>query len=113
MLKPKTVASYESLLHSRVLPMFADRALRTHKPSDVTAWVGEMVSAGLSPSRIRQAHVVLRLILDSALVDGLLTRNPAMLPRLEHHEAPFFEPHVVDALSDAVGAPYGTRPRPG
>ena len=109
MLKPKTVASYESLLSSRILPTFGSRELRRIRPSDVTAWVGAMVADGLSPSRIRQAHVVLRLVFESAVQDGYLTRNPAVgvkLPRIEHREAPFFEPQVVDAIADALGAPY-------
>ena len=109
MLKPKTTASYESLLRSRVLPTFGVYELGWVRPSDVTAWVGGMVADGLSPSRIRQAHVVLRLVLGSAVQDGYLTRNPAVgvrLPRLEHREAPYFEPQVVDAIAKAVGAPY-------
>ena len=111
MLKPKTVASYESLLRSRVLPTFGRRQLPEVRPSDVTAWVGGMVADGISPSRIRQAHVVLRLIFDAAVRDGYLIRNPASgvkLPRLEHREAPFFEPQVVDAIADALGSPYDT-----
>lgn len=75
----------------------------------MTAWVGAMVVDGLSPSRIRQAHVVLRLLFESAVRDGYLTRNPALgvkLPRLEHTEAPFFEPRVVDALVGTLESPY-------
>jgi integrase len=108
-LKPKTVASYRSLLSSRVMPTFGKRELRAVKPSDVTAWVGAMVTGGLSASRIRQAHVVLRLVLDSAVRDGYLARNPAVgikLPRLEHREAPYFEPQVVDTIADALESPY-------
>jgi integrase len=108
-LKPKTVASYRSLLSSRVLPAFGRHELRAVRPSEVTTWVGTMVAEGLSPSRIRQAHVVLRLVLDCAVRDGYLNRNPAAgvkLPRLEHREAPYFEPPVVDTLVDAIGAPY-------
>lgn len=67
MLKPKTVAFCESLLRRRVLPTFGRRELRRIKPSDVTAWVGAMVADGLSPSRIRQGHVVLRLVLEDAV----------------------------------------------
>jgi site-specific recombinase XerC len=109
MLKPKTVATYESLLRSRVLPALGARELRQVKPSDVTTWVGGMVAEGLSPSRVRQAHVVLRLVLDHALRDGALTRNPAVgvkLPRLEHKEAPYFEPAVVDAIAESIAPPY-------
>jgi len=68
-----------------------------------------MVADGISPSRIRQAHVVLRLIFDAAVRDGYLIRNPASgvkLPRLEHREAAFFEPQVVDAIAGAMPSPY-------
>jgi hypothetical protein len=107
-LKPKTVASYESLLRSRVLPEFGHRQVREIRPSDVVAWVGAMVGDGLSASRIRQAHVVLCLVLDAAVRDGYLMRNPAVgvkLPRLEHREAPFFEPNVVERIVDAMPPP--------
>jgi integrase len=109
-LKPKTVASYESLLRSRILPTFGDRELRSVRPSDVGDWIGGMIEDGLSASRIRQAHVVLRVMLDVAVRDGLIVRNPATkakLPRIEHTEAAYFEPHVVDSISEAVGEPYG------
>nr|MBA2599686.1 hypothetical protein [Actinomycetota bacterium] len=88
-LKPKTLASYESLLRSRILPAFGQRELRAIKPSDITTWIGAMVSEGLSPSRIRQAHVVLRLVLESAVRDGLVIRNATIgvkLPKIEHTE---------------------------
>jgi hypothetical protein len=67
-----------------------------------------MVSEGLSPSRIRQSHVVLRLVFEAAVADGYLARNPALgtnLPRLGHQEAPYFATDVVDALSDAMEVP--------
>ena len=108
-LKPGTAATYESLLRSRILPTFERKQLRAVKPSDVTAWIGGMVSEGLSPSRIRQSHVVLRLVFEAAVADGYLARNPALgtnLPRLGHQEAPYFAPDVVDALSDAMESPY-------
>jgi hypothetical protein len=81
-LKPTTVASYESLLRSRVQPAFGDWAMASVRPSDVQAWVGEMIEEGLSPSRIRQAHVVLSLILQAAVRDGIVARNAAQGVRL-------------------------------
>jgi integrase len=109
-LKPKTVASYESLLRSRILPTFGSRLVHSIKPSDIDLWVAEMVRDGLSASRVRQAHVVLRSILEMATRDGFVGRNPAQgarLPRLKSTEAAFFEPDVVDAIAAAVGGSYG------
>ena len=108
-LKPKTVASYRSLLRSRVLPAFGAWPLSRLQPSDVQGWIGKMEAGGLSPSRIRQAHVVLSSLLDAAVRDHHLARNPAhkpRLPRMERHEAPYFEPTVVDAIVEAVPDDY-------
>jgi integrase len=108
-LKPATIGSYECLLRSRVLPALGGRSLGSLRPSDVQQWVGSMERAGLSASRIRQAHVVLGQILDAAVRDGLIARNAARgvkLPRLERREAAYFEPEVVERIAVAVGEPY-------
>ena len=50
----------------------------------------------------------MRLVLDHAVKDGYLARNPAArvrLPKLEHREAAYFEPQVVDRIAEAVGRP--------
>jgi integrase len=75
--KQKTRAGYQNLLHSRVLPVFGDHPLRHIRPANVRGWVAAMVDEGLSASRIRQAHQVLRASLDQAVTDGLIGRNPA------------------------------------
>jgi integrase len=108
-LKPKTWASYRSLLVSRVLPALGDRPLAGIRTSDIQAWVAAMHAEGLSPSRIRQAHVTLHQILKSAVRDGVVGRNAAQgvkLPRIERREAAFFEPDVVERIADAMPAPY-------
>ncbi|MGH8991991.1 MAG: phage integrase central domain-containing protein [Acidimicrobiia bacterium] len=76
-LKPKTVTTYQSLLRSRVQPAFGDWAMASIRPSDVQAWVGAMIGEGLSPSRVRQAHVVLSLVLKAAAREGVVARNVA------------------------------------
>jgi integrase len=108
-LKPKTWSSYRSLLNSRVLPALGDRPLASIKTSDVQAWIAAMHAERLSPSRIRQAHVTLRQILESAVRDGVVARNAAQgvkLPRLQHREAAFFEPDVVERIAENMPAPY-------
>ena len=108
-LKPKTAASYRSLMRSRVLPTFGAWPLSRLQPSDVQRWIARMETDGLSPSRIRQAHVVLSSMLDAAVRDHHLARNPAhkpRLPRMERHEARFFEPSTVDAIIGTVPDDY-------
>jgi integrase len=108
-LKPKTVLSYESLLASRVVPTLGAYPIASIVPSDVQAWVNEMISEGLSASRIRQAHVVLSQALTLAVRDARIGRNPAIgvkLPRLERREAGYFEPEVVERIAAAMPEPY-------
>jgi integrase len=108
-LKPKTAASYESLLRSRVLPSLGHRRISKLKPSDVQDWIGKLQAERLSASRIRQAHVVLRQVLDMALRDGAVARNAAIgvkLPKLERREAAFFEPGVVEQIAAEIPTPY-------
>jgi integrase len=109
-LKPSTVSSYASLIQSRIDPVLGQYRLASLRPSDVQAWVNGMDAAGVSTSRIRQARVVLAQILDSAVQDGVLGRNVARgakIPRLERHEARYFQPDVVDRIAAAMPTEYG------
>jgi integrase len=104
-LKPKTIAGYESLLRSRILPELGAWSLTELKPSDVQAWLNGM---DVSASRARQAHIVLQLVLQSAVRDGRLGRNAAhgtRLPRLQRREAPYLSPEVVDTIAAAFEPP--------
>jgi integrase len=106
-LKPKTTAAYESLLRSRILPSLGKVRLADLKPSDCQAWINGMTD--LSPSRVRQAHVVLAQVLDAAVRDDRIVRNPARgsrLPRLERREAPFLEPRTVQCIAEELPVPY-------
>jgi hypothetical protein len=108
-LKPKTAASYESLLRSRVLLSLGHRRISKLKPSDVQDWIGKLQADRLSASRIRQAHVVLRQVLDVAVRDGAVARNAALgvkLPKLERREAAFFEPGIVEQIAAEMPVPY-------
>jgi integrase len=106
-LKPKTVASYESLLRSRVLPRWANVPLSRVTHSAVVGWVSEMRAEGLSASRCRQSCHLLSAMLDDAVKEGQLARNPATgvaLPRLPRTERRYLTHDQVDALADACGS---------
>lgn len=73
--KPKTLAGYESLLRSRVLPTFGELELRQITTAKVRAWLTSM-GEELAPARIRQARQVLHAALAVAVDDGVIARNP-------------------------------------
>lgn len=107
--KPKTKAGYESLLRSRILPTFGKRRLAQIRRSDIQEWIASMLAEGLSPARARQAVIVLRLMLDAAVDDRLIARNPAdriKLPKIPHKEAEYFDPDVADRIVGGVPEEY-------
>ncbi len=104
-LKEKTTFGYQSLLRSRVLPTFGNTQIRQIQPADVRTWIAEMDAEGLSASRIRQAHQVLRASLEQAVRDNILGRNPAAgarLPRPRSREMLVLTPEQIRRLADAA-----------
>jgi integrase len=102
--KPKTKAGYESLLRSRILPTFGNRRLAQIRRSDIQEWIASMLGE-VSPGRVRQAVIVLRLMLDAAVDDRLIARNPAdriKLPKIPHKEAQYFDPEFADRIVNSV-----------
>src|SRR3954465_13754600 len=81
-LKPGTAALYRGLLRSRILPEFGELRLGDIDGLSVRHWIASMSSDGLSPSRIRQAHILLRQIFSAAVECGLTTKNPCVGVRL-------------------------------
>ncbi len=75
-IEPKTLAGYESLLRSRVLPTFGMTELRRITTPAIREWIAAMVAEGLSAARVRQARQVLYAALEVAVSDGLIASNP-------------------------------------
>jgi len=104
-IKPKTLAGYESLLRSRVLPTFGGVELRRITTAAVREWVSAMVDEGLSPARVRQARQVLHAALDVAVEDGLIARNPAdrvKPPKVRRRRQLFLTASQLAALTEAA-----------
>ena len=71
--------------------------------SDVNLWIADL-AAGLRPGTVRQTHRVLSLILDTAVADGRVARNPAAgvkLPRQVCAEPVFLTAQQVAELARA------------
>jgi integrase len=110
-LKPKTVASYEGLLRTQILPAFGSVPLGRIDTLAVKAWVAAMLAAGLSPSRIRQAYRVFSATTKAAVEAGYLVKTPCVgvkLPRLPKTHVRFLEAAQVETLVAATDAPYRT-----
>lgn len=105
-LKPTTRARYAGVLRMQVLPTWERVPLKAVTHTDVSRWVTQLVADGLSPRTVHKAHRVLSLVLDLAVRDGRLTRNPAAgvrLPRARTTRKQFLSAAEVAALADASG----------
>lgn len=78
--KPKTMEGYRSLYVTQLEPRWGDTRLDRVTLPDVKKWVAGMKRLDgkpLGPSRVRAAHRLLSAMLDLAVDDKRLVRNPA------------------------------------
>jgi integrase len=104
-LKPSTLEDYRSLLETCILPTWEHVPLVGVVHSRVDDWIANLTKR-MGPSRVRKAHVVLSSILDEAVKDGALARNPAQgvdLPRLPARDHRYLTHAEVRSLAEAAG----------
>jgi len=75
-LKPSTFHSVESTWRVHVQPKWGKRAIGGVRHSEVQTWVSDLNSR-YSATTVLRAHGIIAAILDSAVRDKRLTRNPA------------------------------------
>ncbi|SFT60877.1 Site-specific recombinase XerD [Geodermatophilus amargosae] len=105
-LKPSSRQRYASLLRAHILPTWGAHRLADVRHADVATWVARTLECGFAPATVRQAHRVLSLLLDLAVRDGRIPRNPAQrvpLPRVTRDEPRFLTRDEVERLADAAG----------
>ena len=113
-LKPKTRASYESLLETCIKPTLGHFNLSAVTAEVVDDWVVGLLSRkpkGLSPSRTRQAYNLLGAIFKKAVRKRLVIKSPCELergelPRLTHTAPRYLTVAEVKRLSDSMESPY-------
>ena len=101
-LKMRAAASYESLWRTVVKPRWGTVPLDRVTYGDVVMWVSDLVASGMSASRISQSLLVLKQILETAVLDGRLARNvakPVKPPRPKGTEPRFLTHAQVRQLA--------------
>lgn len=61
---------------NRIVAAIGDRPVSAVRPSDVKAWVAALQREGLAAGTVRALFDRLRLILEGAVEDGIIARNP-------------------------------------
>lgn len=103
-LAPRTVQTYRYLLHSRILPTFGTTELAAIKVPQVRTWHSQMVATGY-PTATAKAYRLLRAILNTAVEDEIILRNPCNIRDAgnEHSpERPIATAQEVWDLADAI-----------
>jgi integrase len=103
-LKPLTRERYRNIIRVQILPEWEKIRLQAISHSDVVAWIARLVADGYAASTVRQIHRVFSLMLDLAVRDGRLPRNPAAgvrLPRAAKGDPVFLTHGQVEQLAQA------------
>ena len=104
----KTLGTYNSQLKLYLFPSFGERKLISITTSDIKKWVASLADSGVGPTTIRQSYRLLHQILQAALEDELLGRNPAVgikLPKIATKPKQGLTAQELYALADECG-PY-------
>jgi len=108
-LRPKTITLYKYLLRSHIAPYFPAMTVAELTLSAVRRWRKKLLSNGVSAITTAKAYRLLRAIMNTALDDGLIKRNPCRIKgadREESPERPVLTVAQVFALADAAGRRY-------
>jgi integrase len=101
-LKPSTAERYAGIVREHIEPRWGTTRLADVSHAEVQRWVTEL-SAVRSPATVRKVHRVLSLVLNLAVKDGRLVRNPAArvsLPRVVAGERRYLTHAQVHELAD-------------
>lgn len=101
-----TQAVADSLMRNHVLPFFGAMRLSEVNPTDVQAFVSQVITHGLSPSTVRQCYLLVAGVFTSAIRDNLLSRTPCRsiaLPRQGHVERRYLSAREIASVADAAG----------
>ena len=108
-LRPKTVLLYRYLLRKHIAPVLGQVAIAAVQPAQVRRWRKQLLDAGVSEVTTAKAYRLLKAVLNTALDDGVIRRNPCRIKgagQEKSAERPTLSIAQVYALADGVGQRY-------
>ena len=105
-LKATTVATREYTWSTHVEPRWSSVSAADVHTSDIRSWVQDMTTAGAGPTTVENALSVLRQILEMAVEDRRIPRNPTQgvkAPKRKHRPRGYLTHEQVEQLAKAVG----------
>ena len=104
-LRPNTVSVYRYVLHRHISPVFGSRPVAEIREPHVRRWRKELLDSGASVATAAKAYRLLKAILNTAVDDGLIRRNPCRITGATQDrspERPVLTLRQVFALADAI-----------
>lgn len=108
-LRPNTLQMYRYTLTRYLIPAFGNRAVADIREADVRRWRKNLLDQGAGVATVAKVYRLLRAVLNTAVDDGLIRRNPcrvkgASLDRSP--ERPVLTLRQVFDLADVIDPPY-------
>ena len=75
-LKPSSLSNYQQMANFYIYPTLGTQQLDSIRPTDILDWVNSLRLSGLSTNTIRRARSILLNMLESAVGQDILNRNP-------------------------------------
>jgi integrase len=104
-LAPRTVELYRSVVRCHIVPKLGDLSLADVTPARVRSWRMELLHAGLSAVTVAKAYRLLKAVLNTAVDDELIRRNPCRIKGAGNEpspERPTITIEQVYAIADEV-----------
>lgn len=108
-LRENTINTYNYLLRRYLSPTFGTKAVSEITDAQVRRWRKDSLDAGASEVTLAKAYRLLKAVLNTAVEDGMIRRNPCRLRGAGQEssaERPVLKVQEVFALADAVGLRY-------
>jgi hypothetical protein len=102
-LRPRTVDLYTWLYGKYIEPSLRNCLLSDITPGSVRAWRAELLAAGNSSTMIAKAYRLLRAVLNTAVDDDLIRRNPCRIKGAGTEHAPERPIATVAQVFDLAG----------
>ncbi len=74
--KVHTTKEYTSTFKKHIIPIFGNMPLGVILQSDVKSWISHLQTSGLSGKRIHNIRIVFQGIMNDAVADGIIEKNP-------------------------------------
>ncbi|MFB6945363.1 tyrosine-type recombinase/integrase [Streptomyces sp. NPDC060286] len=99
----------EAVIRLHITPTFGSGSLADITASRVRAWRGQLLAAGVGEPTVVKAYQILRAIMNTAVDDELIRRNPCRVKGADRYdvpERPVLTVAEVYAAADAIAPRY-------